>query len=173
MISESQIQAMALSDYEFRICKEHAAKANIRGKSHVDPDRTHQLDYQLTGQLCEAAAYMWYTGRFDIYDQRRLEINKTPFRGDGGVDFVDRHDRSVDTKGSLVRSQRDLLAHNLWVRKAELKADRYILALIRPSDWKLVFLVGWAPSRMLRRQGDRYQLDAKLLYPMHLWELFL
>ena len=182
MVNEDQIVTIGLSPREFGIVEDHAAAANVGGKSHVDESRAKQYEYQLAGQMSEAALFIWAghnsAASFEHYDQRRQKINLTPHKGDQGWEMVFKTHR-VDVKGSHIRNpSRKLFDYHLYVRRPEMKADRFVLALVPMDESRTVQLVGWFP-RLYFKDGvhntklrDRFEIKAAALYPMHLFEHF-
>jgi hypothetical protein len=162
--------------------EDHAAAANIGGKSNVDRDRTKQYEYQLAGQMSEAALFVWAghnsEASFWHYDQRRQKVNLTPRKGTPGWQMVYKTHK-LNVKGSHIRNpSRKLLDYHLYVRRAEMKADRFVLALVPQDASRTIKLVGWFPRIDLREgvhnlvMRDRFEIRATALYPMHLFEHF-
>ena len=173
VITAEQIVAIRLEDDVVKLCKRHATKADIRGRSNIETKRTKQEEYQLVGQLCEAATHLWFTGSIDEYDKRRRKLNKNPHKGDGGYDVIDKLGRRVDCKGSMMRGRAgtQLEDYMLYVRAKERHADRYILCLCDPNTIGLVYLVGWWPDYLFNGKqqflsGDQYRVSGHALYPM-------
>lgn len=162
---------ITLSPEELEVCREHARAAETGGRSNVDPARRLQSEYQLSGQLGEAALCLWAGRGFEHYHKRREAMNRTPHRGDCGCDLLHQGYR-VDVKCSFVRTDLGRLNHRLWVRKRERRADRYVLGLVYPSDPATVYLMGWWPDgafiegRHNRRVADRYEVIAYELYQL-------
>lgn len=137
-------------DMVYHKCIEHAQKASIGGTSHVrntDQRKSSLFDDQLTGQVTMAAASFYLFGSWEKWIEERERANRTPFKGDGGTDFLG---TNFDVKGSRMRYGSDPMAYRLIVRPAEAHASSmYILALCGNTDPWNVCLVGCMPGSEL------------------------
>ena len=171
MINKSDIVTVDLTTDELADSRvfANAGTANIGGVSHIFSNRdersTRSSEDQLTGQICNYAASVYYTGDAEAYIYSRERANATPCIGDGGVDIPG---RKADIKGSLMRGSVDPMKYHLYVRPQEYHRDwRYTLTLTRPiSNGYRVHLVGEAVADILKWVETKYVLPASDLMPL-------
>lgn len=171
----SQLIKQPFTPEEYIEIVNNAKLAEIGGKSYIrsKEDRlTNLSEDQLTGMLGHWAFCKWATGSSDLWRKQRAEINKTPTKGDGGIDIVI-EDIPFDIKTSAMRGSNDPLRYNLPIRPSERhKGVCYILALY-PLKASYVWLVGMAVEKdfpkKVQKEGifkGAYVIPAKNLSPL-------
>lgn len=152
---EVTLRSTLVSGWELEAIRYNAEECWLGGKSHVRTgDRvSHGPEDQFVGQLGEFALAR-FLGKPEVYFERRAEINKNPWMGDGGSDFPG---AQIDVKTSLMRSRRSPMKYNLVVRPRERHEDNiYVFALVTKLDFveSKVVLVGYAHDRELPDTPD-------------------
>ena len=151
---------ISISPHEFDLCKMHARKACIGGKSQFRKEDRFDTLYMdnLIGQLGNCTLSKWLTGRIDAWMQTRYVANQNPYKGDGGSDLLG---SNIDVKTSLMRKEQDPWRYNLVVAPKELHQQDwiYILGLVPKFEAdgiaKEVWLVGWATGEEVASRGKR------------------
>lgn len=152
MVKQQDIIYVPLSFEQFLIVEKEAKKLELGGKSAIRDNRQDRMrnirNDQIIGQCGEMALSLYLTGKIDKYIERRNELNKTLWKGDGGSDFPN---LKVDIKSSRKNDRLDYLDHNFLLKPKEYHLDTvYIQSLVKVTGvTALVVLVGWIKACML------------------------
>jgi hypothetical protein len=142
----TQIIKQYFTPIDYKEIAENAHFAEIGGKSCIrtKEDRKNNLSLdQLNGMFGHWALSMWATGSANLWREQRIKANKTPTKGDGGIDLII-EGVTYDVKTSGMRGSSDPLRYNLPLRPRERHEEVcYVLAL-HPTDANYVWLVGKA-----------------------------
>ena len=170
MVTLGMIQRVDLSPGEISMC-ERFARMMPDFKSNVSSKR--RPEDQLVGQVANYAGLKQMYGKpmgVERYVSARHVANRWRKLGDMGEDMIG---ANLDFKGSLMRTDRGVLAHNLIIRPLE-RHDGwvYVLVLIEPT-FEEAQVVGWAADHELPDLPEKkgifrgaYVIPARHLHPM-------
>ena len=129
---------------QMKIISKYASHCELGGSSRIFPDAGERQrflsDNQYIGQAATAALDLYLNGSMDLYIQTRELADKTPWKGDGGVDLIG---TNLDVKCSRMRCGLNFLYH-LYIRNREFHPENcYWLALMPEGQNDCVYLVGF------------------------------
>jgi hypothetical protein len=174
-LSQSHMELAGLEAEKLLRLRE-AAGAPAGGVSRIrsGEDREKKLLRDaVVGQIGTLAMSLYWTGGVAEYLKGREETNRTPRRGDNGLDIG-----SCDVKSSILRPNRYISDYHLLVRPAEWHADVwYARALMREDRLDVVYLCGWLNAADVKRLsenithddaifGDAYKVPIIELHPL-------
>jgi hypothetical protein len=187
-LTPGDVVVVKLTDTERDAILYHAKEAIVGGSSALygmGARRAIEIrENQVVAMACEGAFAKWQ-GEFGHFIARRVERNKAPTQGDGGVDHVLRDGRKVDVKGTEANGTQELVKKALQLclthapRVTVVKDISYVLAITRRrldlenETPDTVALVGWLYGQELRDRTDRDDLKGwsafgHTLHPMSL-----